>query len=458
MPDQSARLSLPYLLPAQAQKHVTHNEALQLLDMIVQLTVEEFGAHTPPPLPEAGQIWALGDAPSGAWIHEGGKLAAWLGSGWLFIAPRKGWRAARETELRLWDGTAWIATGAASLDTVDGLGINASHDATNRLVVAAAATLLTHEGAGHQLKINKALASDTASLLFQTGWSGRAEMGTAGSDSFEIKVSADGGAWATGLSVDPASGAVSAPNGITAPSLSGDAVTQSPIDATAGRLLKTGDFGLGAVQAPDIPDLDDPTLPGGAYRTLQATPGTYPAGAGTLGHVLVLKHEAGSGFQFFLPVGDSASADRIFSRVYDPAAGTWRAWQTAYSTATALGQVSQANGLPTGALIETGSNANGSYTRFADGTQICRHTLEITDITSVAGAIFTTAAEAVWTFPVAFAATDALCVSTGGPRDAGALWARGRAIDAQSAGIRVFAANSTSVTQTVELQATGRWF
>jgi len=38
---------------------------------------------------------------------------------------------------------------------------------------------------------------------------------------------------------------------------------------------------------------------------------------------------------------------------------------------TILGTVSQASGVPTGAIIETGTNANGTYTRWADGTQIC---------------------------------------------------------------------------------------
>lgn len=39
-----------------------------------------------------------------------------------------------------------------------------------------------------------------------------------------------------------------------------------------------------------------------------------------------------------------------------------------------LGPVSQAAGMPTGAVIERGSNANGEFVRFADGTQICTGT------------------------------------------------------------------------------------
>ena len=39
-----------------------------------------------------------------------------------------------------------------------------------------------------------------------------------------------------------------------------------------------------------------------------------------------------------------------------------------YSRDSILGTVSQSGGIPTGAIIERGSNANGEYVRFADGT------------------------------------------------------------------------------------------
>lgn len=67
MPDTSARLGLPYLMPAQAQKHVTHNEALVRLDLLTQLVLEARGAETPPASPADGEIHALGAAPVEAW-------------------------------------------------------------------------------------------------------------------------------------------------------------------------------------------------------------------------------------------------------------------------------------------------------------------------------------------------------------------------------------------------------
>lgn len=206
MPDSSPRLDLPYIQPAQAQKHVTHNEAVRVLDVLTQLTVEEFGATTPPALPVEGVVYALGTGCSGDWAGHDGALAVWVDSAWQFHVPQTGWQAtlAGGDEIRIWSGTAWQPARAnVDFDNLDGVGVNAAHDSANRLSVSSPATLLSHEGAGHRLKINKATTGDTASLLFQSDWSGRAEMGLAGDDVFSIKVSADGVAWEEALRLSP---------------------------------------------------------------------------------------------------------------------------------------------------------------------------------------------------------------------------------------------------------------
>ncbi|WP_296425634.1 DUF2793 domain-containing protein [Yoonia sp.] len=211
MSDQTPNLSLPFILPAQAQKHVTHNEAIELLDMIVQLTLEATGATAVPGVADEGQAWALGAGPTGAWAGQDNMIATWRGGGWLFVTPRDGWLAWVNdiAELQVWTSGAWVTKGGDPvLSNLSGVGINASFDATNRLSVSSAATLLNNDGAGHQVKINKAAAGDTASLLYQNGFSGRAEMGLAGNDDFSIKVSADGAAWAAALTVTSADGHV----------------------------------------------------------------------------------------------------------------------------------------------------------------------------------------------------------------------------------------------------------
>jgi hypothetical protein len=215
MSEFSARLTLPYLQAAQAQKHVTLNEALERLDMLVQLSVMGFGAITPPSAVEEGQIWALAPAPAGDWQGEGGKLAMRSGGGWLFVTPRQGWLATMGTELRLFDGSSWVTPDASDLQNLQGVGIAASYDTNNPLAVGGPGSLFTHSGAGHQLKINKSSSADTASLLFQTGFSGRAEIGTAGNDALSIKVSGDGVLWREGLVVDSTSGMADAPNGLS---------------------------------------------------------------------------------------------------------------------------------------------------------------------------------------------------------------------------------------------------
>jgi hypothetical protein len=200
MSETTVNLELPYILPSQAQKHVTHNEALQRLDALTQLTITA-SLSTPPSDPQEGTCFSVTASPTAAWAGKSGKLAFRQDGDWIFITPKEGWRGwfMAEDRLKIHDGSAWTAFDA--IGTPAFVGINTTADTTNRLAVAAAATLLTHDGSGHQVKVNKAAAGDTASLLFQTGWSGRAEMGLAGSDEFAIKVSPDGSTWKSALSI-----------------------------------------------------------------------------------------------------------------------------------------------------------------------------------------------------------------------------------------------------------------
>ena len=286
MSDVSSILSLPFIQPAQAQKHVTHNEALRLLDLLVQPVVADRSLTQPPALPVEGERHIVAAGGLGVWAGHDGEIALLVDGGWQFVAPQPGWQAhvLAETVGVTYDGAAWVAQAETALQVAE-LGVGATPDATNRLSVAAPATLLNHAGAGHQLKINKATPGDTASLLFQTGFSGRAEMGLAGSDAFAIKVSADGTAWNTGLTLDAATGKANLPLGaVVTGAITGTAVTQTATDTTAGRLLKVGDFGLGSVTEPLITDFTAELVPG-LYRYVEASavgaPGTASPYYGT---------------------------------------------------------------------------------------------------------------------------------------------------------------------------------
>ncbi|WP_090209083.1 DUF2793 domain-containing protein [Yoonia litorea] len=109
MTDVTAKLSLPVMMPAQAQKHVTHNEALELLDLIVQLTLESDQAAIAPPSPQEGQSWGIGVGATGVWAGRDGMIASWRGGGWLFVNPAEGWTAWCKSDLTLkvYSGGSW---------------------------------------------------------------------------------------------------------------------------------------------------------------------------------------------------------------------------------------------------------------------------------------------------------------------------------------------------------------
>lgn len=75
---QTPNLSLPYIAAAQAQKHVTHNDAIRALDAIVQLAVLDLNLATPPASPTEGDRYIVAASATGAW---------------MFYAPKEGWLA-----------------------------------------------------------------------------------------------------------------------------------------------------------------------------------------------------------------------------------------------------------------------------------------------------------------------------------------------------------------------------
>ncbi len=247
--DQTSNLAMPYILPSQAQKHVTHNEALQRLDAVVQLCVSnEFPV--PPSAPSEGQCYLVAESAGGPWSGKDGMLAFRQDGAWLYLEPRTGWRAffAAQGQLRVFSSGAWRPVSLDDSSSLAMIGVNTSPDAVNRLSVASDATLFSHAGHGHQLKLNKSATAETGTLLFQTGWSGRAEMGLAGNDDFSIKVSSDGSDWLTALAITP-QGAVRMP-ARPAARLSLTTAISTPADGSRTGFndfhLQQGGFSLGS--------------------------------------------------------------------------------------------------------------------------------------------------------------------------------------------------------------------
>ncbi|MFZ1469981.1 MAG: DUF2793 domain-containing protein [Paracoccaceae bacterium] len=363
MPDVTANLAMPYILPAQAQKHVTHNEALQILDVLVQSGVQDRTRTSPPPAPTEGQCHLVATGATGAWAGQDGRLAAYVNGGWLFLDPRPGWQlwVLDEGQDLVFTTTGWLASADRVLQTA-GLGVNAASDPVNRLTVASEATLLNNVGAGHQLKINKATATDTASLLFQTAFSGRAEMGLAGNDDFSLKVSPDGSTFAEALRINRTTGQIT-----------GAAVTQTPTDTTSGRLLAVG-------------------------------------------------------------------------------AGHQQLDSSLYRRGNVVGTASQTGGTPTGALIERGTNANGDYVRFADGTQMCWGQIGITPVANVA-------TSGPWTFPASFlsGSTPSIVLSANSSVP-GTTLQQISFTSPTTTGCEAVIYRTNSTTTQLRLLAIGRWF
>jgi hypothetical protein len=199
-------LSLPYIAAGQAQKHVTYNEALQKLDALIHIAVESKTVINPPSNPTQGARYLIPVGATGVWAGQPGKIASFDSDGWQFYEPRAGWILWVASDLTplVHNGTMFV--NLISVETLPQLGINATADATNRLNVQSAASLFDHSGGSHQMKINKGATGNNATALFQTAYSGRAEIGLAGDDGFSIKVSANGSSWISALKFDPATG------------------------------------------------------------------------------------------------------------------------------------------------------------------------------------------------------------------------------------------------------------
>jgi hypothetical protein len=108
MAEATARFALPFLIPGQAQKELFHNEALAVLDSVIDAMVEGTQA-SPPTSPAEGQCWIVAAAATGDWIGRDSCLAAWTSGGWRFVVPPAGmsvWNSAEGLSLRF-DGTGW---------------------------------------------------------------------------------------------------------------------------------------------------------------------------------------------------------------------------------------------------------------------------------------------------------------------------------------------------------------
>src|SRR3546814_16530931 len=109
----TARFRLPLLAAAQAQKEITHNEALTLLDALVQPVIEAGSQDDPPPAPTVGPGRLVGGAPNGDWTAATGMIALFSAGGRRLAETRSGsmvWRLCEGGETRT-TGGGWRGRG-----------------------------------------------------------------------------------------------------------------------------------------------------------------------------------------------------------------------------------------------------------------------------------------------------------------------------------------------------------
>lgn len=121
---ETGRWALPLLDAGQAQKEMTHNEALATLDLLVQAAVVAVGVDTPPVSPTVGQCWIVGAAPTGQWAGRAGALAGWTAGGWRFAGPREGqtaWSIADGCDVAYTGGQWRVGRIIATAVVIDGV-------------------------------------------------------------------------------------------------------------------------------------------------------------------------------------------------------------------------------------------------------------------------------------------------------------------------------------------------
>lgn len=220
MSQTSPRLTLPFIQPAQAQKHVTHNEAVRALDMLVQLSFVDDALNAPPPAPSEGDCYVVASGGSGVWAAQDGAIAAYFDGAWQFHTPRAGWRGYVQSRAAMvvFDGAQWHEISPSALQAASLIGLGMQADANTpfaaKLNAALWSALYSGDGGTGSLMqtLNKEQAGGDLGFILQENFQTRALIGLFGDNRLRFSVTPDGSTFNDALSIDPATGIADQPS------------------------------------------------------------------------------------------------------------------------------------------------------------------------------------------------------------------------------------------------------
>lgn len=196
----TANIGLPLVQAAQAQKHVTVNEALAILDGVACLTLKSATTATPPAAPAAGETYFVPSGGVNGWSGQDGSLAIFCNGGWLFVSPKVGWRGWIEdagTEA-VFDATGWragavaiAASGAATVHEVIEFDHAIAAGTANTIAAAIPASAIV---LGVTARVTSAVSGTLASWRIGVGGA---------DDRYGTGYGLPAGSWARGLTGSP---------------------------------------------------------------------------------------------------------------------------------------------------------------------------------------------------------------------------------------------------------------
>jgi hypothetical protein len=226
---ETLNLKLPFLMQGQINKDITHNEALILIDAVLNSSLKSLNKFSKPPTNlKEGELILISETSEGNFQNFPSHLA-FYNNGWRFILPKEGFyiwvsdikrmcvyngknfvpalslneeeiapssESLNQNEIKLLEDRIKSLENMLENFSIKAIGINTQPDyINNKLTVKSDFSLFTSETGDVKINVNKNFPSSTSSFIFQTEWKGKAEFGLVGGNNFILKVSDDGINW-----------------------------------------------------------------------------------------------------------------------------------------------------------------------------------------------------------------------------------------------------------------------